>query len=139
MAHQALGLVLGRAGRSEEALSHITQAIRLSPRDLFLPGFLALGSVSLFALGRYEDALDWATRSSRSPNPRPLSFIIATAALNKLGRDKAAADTLAGFLAHSPISSVQKLRGFLEWNFPLSAEINEQCIIALRKAGLPEK
>ena len=138
MAHQALGLILGRAGRPEEAIFHIKHAIRLSPRDLFLGGFLALGSRMLFDIGSYQDALEWASRGSRSPNPRVLSFMTVVAALSKLGRREEAADALADVLAHPQISSLQRARNVMDWNFPLGQRANEQLIDDMRDAGLPE-
>ena len=107
MAQQALGFVLGRAGRPEDALSHIERAMQLSPRDIFFAGFLTLGSVMLFASGRYQDALEWAQRGNRSPNPRPAVFYIAAAAAIKLGREEEAAVALADLFAHAPTSSLK--------------------------------
>jgi Flp pilus assembly protein TadD len=41
MAHYVHGFVLGRAGRLEDAIAHISHAIRISPRDMFSNAFLA--------------------------------------------------------------------------------------------------
>jgi TolB-like protein/Tfp pilus assembly protein PilF len=49
-------------GRAEEAVEECELAIRLSPRDPYLFGFLNVLAVSLYALRRYEKALDTATR-----------------------------------------------------------------------------
>ncbi len=138
MAHQAFGLILQRAGRSDEAIRHITQAIDLSPRDLFLPGFLALGSKALYDIGRFQDALNWAGRANRSRNPRPLSFIVAAAALSELGDRDAAVAVVAEMLDLTGLKSAPELRELLFWNCPMSQERNEQTMEALRQAGLPD-
>jgi adenylate cyclase len=138
MAHHALGFVLGRAGRPEDAIPHIDHAMRLSPRDVFLAGFLAFGAMMLFHTGRYQEALEWAQRASRSPNPRQNSFSIAAAALIKLGRQEEAAVALADLLAHAPTSSLSEIRNKFDSWFPGSSEANRYIIEALREAGLPE-
>ncbi len=138
MAHHALGFVLGRAGHSKEALPHIEHAMQLSPRDIFFAGFLTLRAHVLFNMGCYQEALEWARRGSRSPNPRPASFYIAVAASIKLGIQEGIAVDLADLLAYTPSSSLSEIQKWCDWNFPENAEANVLFIDALREAGLPE-
>ncbi len=138
MAHHALGFVLGRAGRSEEAIAHIERAMQLSPRDIFFAGFLALKSMMLMRIGRYQEAVEWGRRASRSPNPRGGSFWVIVAALIKLDRREEATVALADLLANAPTASLKKIKNSLDWNFPNNAEATGHLIDALREAGLPE-
>jgi adenylate cyclase len=138
MAEQALGFVLGRAGRSEDAMAHIERAMQLSPRDIFFAGFLTLRAANLFFTTRYREALEWAQRAARSPNPRPGAFSIAVAAAIKLGREEEAAVALTDLLAHAPASSLSEIRKWWDWNFPRAVEANGLLIEALREAGLQE-
>ncbi len=135
MAHYALGFVLRAAGRAEETISHIDRAIRLSPHDAFLAGFQSWRAMTLFDLKRYEEAVEWAHRASRHPNPRLWSFAVLAAALIKLGREDEARVALDGLFARAPhftLGFVRESQSFLK------AELTEQFVEALRKAGVPE-
>ena len=134
----ALGFVLGRGGRPEDALSRIDAAIRLSPRDAFLGGFLAFGSKMLFDSGRYEEALDRARYASHTPNPRWISFQVVVAALIELGRQEEAALALCDLIGHAPTSRLSSIDQRLSWGFPTQSDANRRIVDALRQVGLPE-
>jgi len=134
MSHHFLGWTLCFAGRSEEAIPHFDDAMRLSPRDIFLTGMMTYRAVALFHLERYEEALDWVQRASLSPDPRSMTFALLTAVLAKLGRQEEARVALEGLLAHAPGMSCAKYR---ENPFGAS-EMMERIVDALREAGLPE-
>jgi len=138
MAHHTLGFVLGRAGRFEEAIRHIERAMQLSPRDIFTAGFLTVGSYVLFKMGNYQKALDWARRSTRSPNPRWQSFATLVASFMILDRQDEAAVAVSDLLAHRPTISLGEIRNQFNETFPNSIEGNSLFVDALREAGLPE-
>ena len=92
----------------------------------------------LFHTGRYQEALEWARRASRSPNPRPVSFSIAVAALIILGRQEEAVVALADLLAQVPNSTLREIRIIAGSFFPTNSDTGRQFIGALREAGLPE-
>ncbi|MGI9521728.1 MAG: adenylate/guanylate cyclase domain-containing protein [Hyphomicrobiaceae bacterium] len=136
--HYILGFVLGRSGRPEDALGHIDDAIRLSPRDAFLGGFLAFSSKMLFDAGRYEEALDRAKHASHTPNPRWVSFQIVVAALIELGRQEEATLALSDLIERAPTSRLSSIDQRLSWGFPTYSDANRRIIEALRQVGLPE-
>jgi adenylate cyclase len=134
MSHHFLGWTLCFAGRSEEAIPHFDDAMRLSPRDIFLTGMMTYRAVALFHLERYEEALDWVQRASLSPDPRSRTIALLTAVLVKLGRQDEARVALKDLLAHAPGMTCAKYR---ENPFGAS-EMMERIVDALREAGLPE-
>lgn len=126
-----LGIALNNAGRYEESLEYYDTARRLSPRDLHAAALSTGPSMSLFMLGRYEEAAAGAARVSRSPNPRFWADAILVAALIRLGRHEEAADAKAVLLNRKPDFSIQDLAS-QTWSS------REQFLSALREAGLPD-
>ncbi len=137
IAHYVLGFFLGCAGRPEEAIPHINDAMRLSPRDIFITGFFTAGSAFQFLAGHYEKALEWSRRASECPNPRPEPFRFIVAALVKLGRRKEAEAALATLMGHEPGCSIRKLSKRYD-QLHVSFEGINEFLDALREAGLPE-
>jgi adenylate cyclase len=135
MSRYILSAVLCSAGRAEDAIPHVDHAIRLSPRDIFFTGMLFHRALMLFHLARYEEAFDWARRSSLSPNPRPLTFALLTATLTRLDRREEAQTALADLLAHAPGASCAKFQDNPMFG---GADVLSRFIDALRAAGLPE-
>ncbi|MDP6389983.1 MAG: tetratricopeptide repeat protein, partial [Alphaproteobacteria bacterium] len=135
MAHYILGAALTRAGRAEEALPHLDQAMRLSPQDAFLSGFQHMRSATLFALEQYEECAEWARRAAHGPNPRAWSFGFLAAALTKLGREDEARSALDQALARAPDFSLRFIREMPSIQDPAS---QDRLHDTLREAGLPE-
>ncbi len=91
--------------------------------------------MTLFDLKRYEEAVEWAHRARRNPNPRFWAFAVLAAALTKLGRVEEARDALDELFAHAPRFSL----GFVPKGLSfLKAEFVEPFVEALREAGVPE-
>ncbi len=136
MAHYALGFALRAAGRAEESISHIDRAIRLSPHDAFLAGFQNWRAMTLFDLKRYEEAVEWAHRASRNPNPRFWTFAVLAAALTKLGHEEEAQKALDELIMRAPHFSLDFVH---EASTFLKVEFTKSFIEALRNAGVPER
>jgi adenylate cyclase len=134
MSHHFLGWALCFAGRSKEAIPHFDNAMRLSPRDIFITGTMTSRAAALFDLERYEEAFEGVQRASLSPNPRSMTFALLTAVLTKLGRQEEARAALKDLLTHAPGVSCVKYRD----NPFGSPEFMERFVDALREAGLPE-
>lgn len=137
-ARYTLGFSLARAGRAKDAIPHMDHAIRLSPRDSFLAGFLVYRSILLFDLERYEEAFECAQRASRTPNSRAGSFAICVASLMKLDRRNEAALALSHLLSFAPASSLNEFRQRWNWAVRGSETTINIFIDALREAGVPE-
>lgn len=134
IAHYFLGGVLRRAGRHEEAIPHFDHAMRLSPRDIWITGMLTDRAFVLFALERYEEALDWARRARLSPNPRTMTFAVFAAVLSALSRSEEAHAAVADMVAHAPGITGARYRNNLFGTPDTMARMVE----ALVEAGLPE-
>lgn len=134
IAHYFLGGVLRRAGRCEEAIPHFDHAMRLSPRDIWTTGMLTDRAFVLFALERYEEALEWAQRARLSPNPRTMTFAIFAGVLSKLGRRQEARAAVGDLLEHAPGLSCARYRR----NLFGTPDVMARLVEALGEAGLLE-
>ncbi len=139
MCRYALGFVLGQAGNGKEALMHIEAAVRLGPRDIFLPGYLQAGALIYFDEGRYEEALEWARRASSSPNPRATTYHFVVAALMKMGRREEANTALSNLLSNAQrYKTLDSFSEVLHRVWPTATQRNKELVDALREAGLPD-
>ncbi|MEM7251760.1 MAG: adenylate/guanylate cyclase domain-containing protein [Pseudomonadota bacterium] len=63
------GLTLTTSSREADAIADFEMAERLSPADPFLVGFYSLRAWAHMGLGEWDDAIAWAQKSTRFPNP----------------------------------------------------------------------
>jgi adenylate cyclase len=63
-ANLTLGNLFLRLGQFEKALELIDKALRLSPRDPSVSYWYSAKASALFALKQYDQAIEWARRSS---------------------------------------------------------------------------
>ena len=84
-AHGNLGLGLAFAGKGEEAVASLKEALRLSPIDRFTFLWINLLGFATFLLGRDAEALDLAERSLRERPSFPGPYRIRAACLSQLG------------------------------------------------------
>ena len=85
-AYGRLGAALSIAARPDEAIPHLEKALRLDPKSpekwLWFDGM----SWAHFAAGRYEGAVEWATRSVRLNPDDELGYRSLAASYAHLGR-----------------------------------------------------
>jgi TolB-like protein/DNA-binding SARP family transcriptional activator/Flp pilus assembly protein TadD len=93
MAFHALGYTCANAGQADRALEVQDQAIRISPQDAFLGGFLAIKGDALLQLGRFEEAEAVARQALRTPNPRYWIYAQLAIALAETGQQVEAQET----------------------------------------------
>jgi TolB-like protein/Flp pilus assembly protein TadD len=135
MAHYILGWALFEAGRHEEAIPPLDDALRLSPHDAFLSGFQHIRARALFALQRYQECIEWEHRATRSPNAHLWAFVTLAAALFRLGREDEARDVVADLLRRAPHFSISFMKSSFSKEDPLD---DKELIKSFRRAGIPE-
>jgi adenylate cyclase len=135
-AHEGLGLALFRNGDYEEADAAYDVALRLSPNAPNIAHSLMMKAACKFQSGHYEEAVDWATRASRRPNPLAIwSFINLAAPLAHLERMDEARTALETALQHNPGFSRTMFDQILQPRYP---EHHDYFFELLHSVGLPE-
>jgi tetratricopeptide (TPR) repeat protein len=113
LAAWALGATMRMAGRYEESVAMVEQAIRLSPQDEMMHEFLFTIGSAHFLAGHYEPAIDYARRSLDVRADRPGALRLLAAAYGLVGRKDEAARVLAQFERLAPNFDPEHLRTFL--------------------------
>lgn len=138
MAHYAKGFVLVNCEPSEERLEEsiraFDQAVRLSPNDPYLAGFMMVRARALLQLKRYREAADCAQIACQSPSPRPWAFAFLTIALRQLGNEQGSQTALDDLLRRFPDFTVQFARRMEHWPVACRDYFEE----LLKAAGVPE-
>ena len=141
-----MGWDYANLGQFEKALGYEDKAIRLSPRDPYLWGWLEAKSWMHIGLKQYDQAIDLARQAlSISPN-FPFAHRDLIAALALSGREAEAREALQRYLA-LPAAG---LRTIAAWQAIKAQNVNEhgdprfvdfwdRMIEGLRKAGMPEE
>jgi TolB-like protein len=134
-AHAWLGDSLSCAGRAEEAVPCIEQAIRLSPRDPMI-GIThnRMGRAYLF-LRQYDKAVEWSKSALRHQNVSWPSAANLASALSHLGRQDEARRALDEMQRLQPGTTISFIR---DHTTVTNSGYMDHLIDGLRKAGLPE-
>ena len=124
--------------RHREGIAACQEAIRLSPRDRRLSGFMVVVAAAYLYDGNDREALAWARRAIDA-NPRfsvPHSWAAAAAA--NLGEMDTARAALAEFRRLLPHYTITSFRNEKLCANALCERQRERYYAGLRKAGLPE-
>jgi TolB-like protein/class 3 adenylate cyclase/Flp pilus assembly protein TadD len=131
---------LSRLGRFEEALAMVREGVRVSPRDPQLNQFYIQASEAALALGRYEEAVEWARKSVDAHSSFVWGYVqlASTYALN--GQPTEAGTALAAANRLRPGITIADY--MQDWANPTSnaaaIAFMERMVDGLRKAGMPE-
>jgi TolB-like protein len=138
LAHGYLGLMKFFLGRARETRSHISEAMRLSPRDpLLFHWHFFIGVADLY-LGRMGSALE-SLRKSVEINPNwGLSQFVLAGALALKGLPAEAAEVGAAARRLSPNFTIAKFRAEAVSDNPVYLAQRERLHEGLRLAGVPE-
>ena len=140
-----LGNLFRRLGQFEKSLDLIEKALRLSPRDPSVSYWYKDKAETLFALERYDEAIEWASRTIMTDLGNPGANSVIAAALALTGREAEAHEAIQR-LDSLPPTGLKTLAAFtaLKARFtrehpnPRYLEHWNRKIEGLRKAGLPE-
>jgi adenylate cyclase len=135
-AYFALGFALALAGRFEEALGALANAIRFNPRDPLMWAIKAINSLTYTLLHQYEAAAEWARQSIREPRAVGYwPYAVLASALGNLGQIEEARSAVDEALRLKPDLSLS----YLEKTLPTKQPGGLQPYLdGLRKAGLRE-
>ena len=132
-AHLNLGSTLNYAGRVDEGINYIKQAIRLDP----LPPFYFYGNLGRCyrQKGQYEKALSEVMKAQQRAPDSIINFIDLAVNLIMLDRYEEARESAAKALEINPNISVASILRFAKYK-----DENYVALLgeALRKAGFPE-
>jgi TolB-like protein len=100
--HCGLGDSLAYAGRTSEAIPYFQTAIDLSPHDPLRWAFLSYRALAHIFAREFEDAEQWARKSTRVPNCHYWGFAHRVAALGYLQRPAELREALADLARVNP-------------------------------------
>jgi len=129
------GWALATAGRPDEAIPSLLQALRLSPFDP--EAFFTMSAIACAYLlaKRFDEAIKWTSRALRERPTFAPALRFHAVCLVELGRLGEARDTVAHLLQLEPGLTISTLRR----RAPVSdAKLMDAFLDGLRKAGLPE-
>ncbi len=132
-AHYLMGWALVFSERPEEGLQYVDDAIRLSPRDPRLWGFLTSKGLAFIAMARFEEALAWCRKATAQPNAGVRAHFAEIVALVQLDRIDEARQALDRVFAIKPDLDMNFVRNAAATMYPALAE---RYVDGLRKAGL---
>jgi adenylate cyclase len=129
------GWALASAGRLDEAIPSLLQALRLSPFDpeAFFT-MSAIGCAYMLAR-RFDEAIKWTSRALREHPTFAPALRFHAVCLVELGRMGEARDTVAHLLQLEPGLTISTLRRRVP---VFDAKLMNAFLGGLRKAGLPE-
>jgi tetratricopeptide (TPR) repeat protein len=145
-ANVTLGVTIRRLGRFEKSLELIDKALRLSPRDPSVSYWYTGKADALFALKRYDEAIDWVRRTIVTDPALPGANSTLAAALALTGQVAEAHEVVQRFASLHPASPITiaaanalKDRLTRQHPNPRYLEYWDRRIEGLRKAGVPEE
>src|SRR5262249_1224216 len=107
-AWNAQGYVAYRQNQLETAMESFKRAIRLSPLDPLGGYFTGGGAIVNLALGRYNEALQWADRTLHEFPEYPSAIRSKVVAFAQLGRIDEARDEVKRLIALDPALTIAK-------------------------------
>jgi tetratricopeptide (TPR) repeat protein len=135
------GLAKVLVGRAEETEAHVTEALRLSPRDTIAYLWMTNAGSAKLHLGSYEQAVTWFRRAIEANRNSPPAYLNMAAALARLSRLDEARSAVKAGLALDPAYTVSRRRA--SWTTqsddPTYLAQLEPILEGLRKAGVPEQ
>jgi len=125
-----LGMVLNWAGRAEEAIPYIQNAIRLNP----LPpaNYFVHLAVPYRDLGQYEKAIEASKKALQLDPNNQFAYIHMTVSYIRLGLTKEAQTAATQILTIDPKFSLERYARILPFPQPIADRVIED----LHKAGL---
>ena len=139
-AHAMIGRGKIFVGRAFETEAHVTEALRLSPRDTMAYIWTTSAGLAKLHMGSWENAVPWFRRAIEADRNNPHPHFEMGAALAQLGRLDEAHSTIMAGLALNPIFTLKRARS--AWvamsDDPTYLVELRPILEGMRKAGVPE-
>jgi TolB-like protein len=140
-AHAFIGLGKAFTGRADETEAHISEALRLSPRDTMAYNWMNIAGLANNNLGSYEQAVAWFRRAIEANRNFPHPHFVLGAALAQLGRLDEARSAVEAGLALNPAFAISRIRA--NWTAmsddPTYLASIDPVLEGMRKAGVPDQ
>jgi len=140
LAHSVIGFGKYLAGRGEETEAHIEEALRISPRDTFVPRWFVWVGLAKAQLGADAEAVVWLRRGLDANRNYSVPHFNLAASLALLGKlDEARTSVNAG-LALDPHFTIRRYRDgtYANSDNPRYVAGRNRLIEGMRSAGVPE-
>ena len=118
-AHAYIGYAKYLLGLGSETEAHVTEALRLSPRDTFAYLWLLFVGSGKFQIEAYAEAAEWARRSIEANRNFPMAHFQLAAALAQLGKMSEARTAMKEGLALHPGFTMRRFRSYLSSDHPI--------------------
>ena len=145
-ANLVLGNMYRRLGQFEKSLELIDKALRLSPRDPSVYYWYTGKADALFALKRYDEAIEWARKTLVTDPSNPSANGTLAAALALTGQVAEAHEVVERFASLHPaapltVAAANAVKDRLTRQHPNPRYLEswDRRIEGLRKAGVPEE
>ncbi len=140
-AHSIVGMGKVFIGRAEETEAHISEALRLSPRDTMAYSWMNVAGIAKNHLGLWEQAVAWFRRAIEANRNFAHPHFVLGGALAHLGRLDEARSAVNAGLALNPAFSMSRARA--NWTAMSDDRTylaqNDRFYEGMRKAGVPEQ
>jgi tetratricopeptide (TPR) repeat protein len=137
-AHSIVGMGKVFIGRAEEAEAHISEALRLSPRDTMAYSWMTTAGIAKNHLGLYDQAVPWCRRAIEANRNFPQPHFALGAALAWLGQLDEARSAVRAGLALNPSFTISRARATWMSDNPTCVAQMERHLEGMRMAGVPE-
>ena len=138
MAHAHLGRIKIDAGRANEAIGHIEEAILLSPADSNVYVYYFWAGMAALHLGDDQAALQWLLKARQADRAYPFTALYLALAYLGLGDVEKAQASYTEFLKDVPRYSIEGWRRGMPARNPAVAEQRKRIEDALRHLGVAE-
>ena len=138
MAHAQASFWKMFLGRSEDGFAGVETALRLSPRDSYVPWWQYYMCALHAKLAQWDQAIEWCNKAIAGNPQNWFPYVDLAAANAWAGHDKEAKEAAAQLQKVYPGFTVQTWAGIHWTDDPTFNTQNQRITEGLRKAGIPE-
>jgi TolB-like protein/class 3 adenylate cyclase len=138
-AHGCIGMAKYFAGRAVETEAHVREALRLSPRDVFVNRWMLFVGIAKAQLGKDAEAIVWFRRSIEANRNFPLAHFHLAEVLALLGQQDEARVAAQAGLALDPGFNLHRYRVNALSDNPVYLAGRERSYEGMRLAGVPDR